>query len=138
MSTEAMKLALEALEAISTEVVCQSAHHAKKEQHSYFEPCPHVARHDKAITSLRQAIEEAEKQEPPPECQTEAEKTAFAFGWFKALESQPKREPLSIEKLREHWQVAKVLDMTDAEIDYADYVLIARDVEALHGIKGAA
>lgn len=24
----------------------------------------------------------------PPECQTEAEKTAFAFGWFKALEMQ--------------------------------------------------
>lgn len=23
---------------------------------------------------------------PPPECKTEAEKTAFAFGWFKALE----------------------------------------------------
>lgn len=49
---------------------------------------------------------------------------------------QPKREPLTIEQLREHWQVAKVLDMTDAEIDFADYVLIARDVEALHGIKG--
>ena len=25
--------------------------------------------------------------EPPPECQTEAEKTAFAFGWWKALEA---------------------------------------------------
>ena len=25
--------------------------------------------------------------EPPPECQTEAEKTAFAFGWFKAMEA---------------------------------------------------
>lgn len=24
---------------------------------------------------------------PPPECQTEAEKMAFAFGWWKALES---------------------------------------------------
>lgn len=48
---------------------------------------------------------------------------------------QPKREPLTIEQLREHWQVAKVLDMTDSEIDFADYVLIARDVEALYGIK---
>lgn len=28
---------------------------------------------------------------PPPECQTEAEKTAYAFGWFKALESVRKR-----------------------------------------------
>ena len=53
-------------------------------------------------------------------------------------EQEPKREPLSLEQLREHWQVARVLDMTDAEIDFADYVLIARDVEALHGIKGGA
>jgi hypothetical protein len=35
---------------------------------------------------------------PPPECKTEAEKTAFAFGWFKALESvreqpAPAQEP---------------------------------------------
>ena len=47
-------------------------------------------------------------------------------------------KPLTVEQIREHWQVAKVLDMTDAEIDFADYVLITRDVEALHGIKGAA
>ena len=26
--------------------------------------------------------------EPPPECVTEAEKKAFAFGWFKAMEAQ--------------------------------------------------
>ena len=25
---------------------------------------------------------------PPPECETEAEKRAFAFGWFKAFESE--------------------------------------------------
>ena len=48
---------------------------------------------------------------------------------------KPKRESLTLEQLREHWQVAKVLDMTDAEIDFADYVLIARDIEALYGIK---
>jgi hypothetical protein len=37
--------------------------------------------------------------EPPPECQTEAEKTAFAFGWFKAMEAQrlaqPEQEPVA-------------------------------------------
>jgi hypothetical protein len=47
----------------------------------------------------------------------------------------PQRQPLTLNQLREHWQVAKVLDMTDAEIDFADYVLIVRDVEALHGIN---
>jgi len=27
---------------------------------------------------------------PPPECKTEAEQTAYAFGWWKALEAQPR------------------------------------------------
>jgi hypothetical protein len=45
------------------------------------------------------------------------------------------RKPLTNKQLFEHWQVAKVSDMTHAEIDIADYVLIVRDVEALHGIK---
>ena len=58
-------------------------------------------------------------------------------GYTVALYTKPpQRKQLTVEKLREHWQVAKVLDMTDAEIDFADYVLIARDVEALYGIKG--
>ena len=30
----------------------------------------------------------SQRQRPPPECETEAEKRAFAFGWFKALESE--------------------------------------------------
>lgn len=46
--------------------------------------------------------------------------------------AQPKQ--LTIEQLREHWQVAKVFDMTYAEIDFADYLLIVRDVETLYGI----
>lgn len=35
--------------------------------------------------------------EPPPEFQTEAEKTAYAFGWWKALESvrAEKQEPVA-------------------------------------------
>ncbi len=32
-------------------------------------------------------LEAAPVQEPPPECQTEAEKRAYAFGWWKALEA---------------------------------------------------
>ena len=57
------------------------------------------------------------------------------WGSFPVYTTPPQRKPLTLEQLREHWQVAKVLDMTDAEIDFADYVLITRDVEALHGIK---
>jgi hypothetical protein len=62
--------------------------------------------------------------------------------WFKDLEVGTKlyttpqqRKPLTNKQLFEHWRVAKVVDMTEYEIDIGDYVLIARDVEALHGIK---
>jgi predicted RNase H-like nuclease (RuvC/YqgF family) len=38
---------------------------------------------------LRSWIKEHEAMlPPPPECQTEEEKRAYAFGWFKALETQ--------------------------------------------------
>lgn len=33
----------------------------------------------------------AEQPAPPPECKTDAEKTAFAFGWWKALEENRKQ-----------------------------------------------
>jgi hypothetical protein len=72
MSKEAMKLALEALE------WCHGG-----------EPCGTA----EAITALRKAL--AEQPSPPPECKTEAEKTAYAFGWFKALESVREQEPVA-------------------------------------------
>jgi len=43
-------------------------------------------------TGCDTAAEFLAQPEPPPECQTEAEKTAFAFGWFKAMEAQRKPE----------------------------------------------
>ena len=46
--------------------------------------------HGIAIDVLRRAL--AEQPAPPPECQTEAEKTAFAFGWWKALEQKRKAD----------------------------------------------
>ena len=61
--------------------------------------------------------------DPPPECKTEAEKTAFAFGWWKALDAQ--RKPLTDEQ----WQV--IADTLDC--------LITRKqkdaIEAVIGIK---
>ena len=72
---EALKLALEALEGFEpntfigsdAELLCHAA-----------------------IAALREAL--AEQPAPPPECQTEAEKTAFAFGWWKALEQKRKAD----------------------------------------------
>ena len=33
------------------------------------------------------------QRKPPPECKTEEEKTAFAFGWLKAMEAQRLGQP---------------------------------------------
>ena len=44
-----------------------------------------------------QAADSVPVPPPPPECETEAEKRAFAFGWFKALES----ERMKAESVRE-------------------------------------
>ena len=84
MSKEAMKLALE---------------HAKRdERHASHAETRYWCRMyrdiaEKAVEAL------AEQPAPPPECQTEAEKTAFAFGWFKALETvreqPPQQEPVA-------------------------------------------
>jgi hypothetical protein len=71
---EAMKQALEVLEFFSD----TSASPMDK------------AMSEDAITSLRQAI--AVYESAPPEAQTEAEKTAFAHGWFRGLEAQRTKE----------------------------------------------
>lgn len=42
----------------------------------------------KAAQAAPQAADSVPAPPPPPECETEAEKRAFAFGWFKALESE--------------------------------------------------
>jgi hypothetical protein len=61
---EVLKQALEALELVSTEFVCDGAHHAKKDRHGLGEPCPIVELYEETIASLRQAIAELESQEP--------------------------------------------------------------------------
>ena len=84
MTIEVMKQALEALEAgdwyiNQLELIVYASdddgtHENRAKVHA-------------AITALRQAIEQAQPAIPaPPEAQTDGEKTAYAFGWFKALE----------------------------------------------------
>lgn len=66
------------------------------------EPKEHIAKHRRleAITAIKEALAQPD---PPPECQTEAEKKAFAFGWWKAMEAQrlaqPKQEPVGVVAL---------------------------------------
>ena len=56
----------------------------------------------KAVTA--QAADSVTAPAPPPECETEAEKRAFAFGWFKALESERmKAESVQEDVARLDW-----------------------------------
>jgi hypothetical protein len=47
----------------------------------------------------------------PPECKTEAEQTAYAFGWWKALESVRVKQPAQAPQPRS-W-----VGLTEKEID---------------------
>lgn len=62
MTQEAFKLALEALELVNIEFVCNGAHHAKKDRHSLDEDCPVTMRYRTAITAIKEAL--AQEQEP--------------------------------------------------------------------------
>ena len=53
---EALKLALEALQLVSIEFVCNGAHHARKDRHDWLESCPVVERYQVAITAAREAL----------------------------------------------------------------------------------
>ena len=57
----ALKLALEALELVSIEFVCNGAHHAKKDRHDWSEPCPIVERYQAAITAIKEALAQPEQ-----------------------------------------------------------------------------
>jgi hypothetical protein len=152
VSTEAMKLALEAFKLIAVQDQGCGGNVSETEA---WRSAKYIAR--AKITEISQAIEQAQKQEPVAwmiwlegnagmfqikrEAQIEFERRNDKYPdegrkLIPLYTSQSQRQPLTLEQLREHWQVAKVLDMTDAEIDFADYVLITRDVEALYGITG--
>ena len=55
---------------------------------------------DKAVNAM------AQPAPPPPECKTVAEQTAYAFGWWKALEyvrtEQPAQEPVAWMTINEY------------------------------------
>lgn len=77
---DVLKLALEALELVSIEFVCNGAHHAKKDRHDWLESCPVVERYQAAITAVKEALaptstqcevqyEQSFSQEPVAWCQ---------------------------------------------------------------------
>ena len=72
---EALKLALEALQLVSIEFVCNGAHHAKKDRHDWLESCPIVERYQAAITAIKEALAPTSTQ----------------------CEAQPEQEPVALQ-----------------------------------------
>lgn len=62
--------------------------------------------------------------EPPPECQTEEEKTAFAFGWWKAMETKRQWVGLTDEEIKD---IREDLTYDDEDFNELEF---ARDIEA--------
>jgi len=58
---ETMKLALEALELVNLEFVCNGAHHAKKDRHEHDEACPVTMRYLYAIAALAERLKNPKK-----------------------------------------------------------------------------
>ena len=95
----------------------------------------------KAITALRAAL--AQEPTPPPEARTEAEKTAYAAGWWDALrkaqqaepvQELPQRKPLTDEEIRDlwSWSMTAEAERTATTQQHA----FTRAIERAHGIGG--
>jgi hypothetical protein len=84
------------------------------------------------------AAPKAAQPVPPHECKTDAEKLAYAAGWWKALEAnrvQPVREPLTDEKISEI--VEYLPENSDEQIQDDPVKFIhdfVRSIERAHGI----
>jgi hypothetical protein len=61
MSIEAMKQAVRVMGLIGADLICEVAHHEKKDRHELGEPCPVKQRFHEAFQTLRAAIEQAEQ-----------------------------------------------------------------------------
>ena len=140
---EALRLALEALENITSVSICEATHHAKKDRHLLCEECPNEVRHLKAITAIKAALEA--KDEPVAwfwfderdggewihiaDNQINADK----FGNAKVIPlytTPPQRKPLSEE------EIGAILE--DVNAYGTRLYTFARAIEAAHGIKGEA
>jgi hypothetical protein len=141
MSIEAMKQALEALEAMQNAIYNIGGEHVI--DLGYAVEKADVAQ--EAITSLRQAIAEAEKQEPYGYLKLSNGKFYHEVEGVPDLacnpdylplhtHPQPKQEPLTVEQIDDlHGEANRGFC-----IEREDYFKAFRDAETAHGIKGKA
>ena len=112
MTQEALKLALDALELVNIEFVCNGAHHAKKDRHSLDEDCPVTMRYQTAITAIKEALAQ------PDQDQDEVDIRSRLYQRIHELETQlaqPEQEPVANGKLK------VTLQDTPTEIELAQY-----------------
>jgi hypothetical protein len=131
---EALKLALEVLELVSIEFVCNGAHHAKKDRHEWLDPCPIVDRYKEAISAIKAALEA--KDEPA----AHDYRVKYDRGCYKCRShfcpgdcidtTPPQRKPLTDEHIQNIWH-----DQTGLNY-FAHVEEFVRAIEAAHGIKG--
>ena len=103
-------------------------------------PCQADVHNDKLAEQQAPATAQAEESvpapAPPPECETEAEKRAFAFGWFKALESERMKAD-SVQEDAALWRwLAEYLVGTRTDLD--DEIVASETVNDLRKLVKAA
>ena len=134
---EALRLALEALENITSVSICEATHHAKKDRHLLCEECPNEVRHLKAITAIKAALEAKDEPVGLIESLKEAKPCCgqYATCWRACTprgkfigHRDAQRKPLTDEEIERLWPMRP----TD------DVINFARAIEAAHGIKGEA
>lgn len=102
-------------------------------------PCQADVHNDKLAEQQAPATAQADSvpaPPPPPECETEAEKRAFAFGWFKAVESERmKAESVQEDAALWHW-LAEYLVGTRTDLD--DEIVASETVNDLRKLVESA
>jgi hypothetical protein len=58
-----LKIALDALELVNIEFVCNGAHHTKKDRHELWDECPITVRYQKAITAIKEELAKIEQDD---------------------------------------------------------------------------
>ena len=145
MTKELLKQALVTLEDVNPSLVCEMAHHPKKDQHGIGQKCPLEIRHLETIAAIKEALAQPplpaqEQQQARVDVITvnlmregidkhRARELADHFVNFTLTPPLPvQRQPLTDEQI-------KVIHFDLCNTVGSDYKTVARAIEAAHGIK---
>jgi hypothetical protein len=115
MSIAVMKQALEVMGLIGADLICEAAHHQKKDRHEIGEPCPIQQRWHEAFDALRAAIEQAGKQEPVGEVLNERGEVDY-ISYVPPIGTPLYTAPQSINEFKPDWDTVKAYDEKFAEM----------------------